>query len=124
MVYRSWASSGRKARSSNSPASSSGNRAKTSSAGDTVKRLSGLGAQIHIGHQAENLDSPDVVVASTAVTQTNVEVTRAHEIGVPVIPRAEMLAELMRLKQGIAVAGSHGKTTTTSLVAAFYMSRV
>tara|TARA_Y100001954_G_scaffold236868_1_gene298802 strand:+ start:146 stop:1543 length:1398 start_codon:yes stop_codon:yes gene_type:complete len=85
---------------------------------ETVSRLQGLGAQIHIGHREENLDSPDVVVASTAVTHTNVEVALAHQQGVPVIPRAEMLAELMRLKQGIAVAGSHGKTTTTSLVAA------
>ena len=85
---------------------------------ETVKRLCDLGAVIHIGHEASNLDNSDVVVASTAVTQTNVEVIRAHELGIPVIPRAEMLAELMRLKQGIAVAGSHGKTTTTSLVAA------
>lgn len=85
---------------------------------ETVERLIGLGAKVHIGHSKDNLSEPDVVVASTAVTQTNVEVKTAHEMGVPVIPRAEMLAELMRLKQGIAVAGSHGKTTTTSLVAA------
>ena len=73
---------------------------------ETVKRLCDLGAVIHIGHEASNLDNSDVVVASTAVTQTNVEVIRAHELGIPVIPRAEMLAELMRLKHEIA-AGSH-----------------
>lgn len=86
--------------------------------GDTVVRLRQRGAVIHIGHDDANLAGADVVVMSTAVAQDNPEVRAARREGVPVIPRAEMLAELMRLKHGIAIAGSHGKTTTTSLVAA------
>lgn len=84
---------------------------------DTTKRLSSLGAVIHYGHTAKNLDAADVVVISSAVKADNPEVEAAHERLIPVIPRAEMLAELMRLKYGIAVAGSHGKTTTTSMIA-------
>ena len=83
---------------------------------DITRRLASLGAITHEGHRAENVAGADVVVYSSAVAATNPEVARARQHGVPVIPRAEMLAELMRLKYGIAIAGSHGKTTTTSLV--------
>ena len=82
-----------------------------------TRRLVRLGASIAIGHAAENVAGADVVVVSTAVAAANPEVVAAREHGVPVVPRALMLAELMRLKQGIAVAGTHGKTTTTSLIA-------
>ena len=82
-----------------------------------TRRLARLGASIAIGHAASNVASADVVVVSTAVAPDNPEVVAARERGVPVVPRALMLAELMRLKQGIAVAGTHGKTTTTSLIA-------
>ena len=86
---------------------------------ETTRRLAALGAQIAYGHRAEQVTPEiDVVVISSAVTYANPEVVRARELMIPVIPRAEMLAELMRLKYGIAVAGTHGKTTTTSLVAA------
>ena len=85
---------------------------------DTVKRLKGLGAEVHIGHEAENVQGSDVVVISSAVREDNPEVVEAHKQNIPVIPRAQMLAELMRLRFGIAVAGSHGKTTTTSMVEA------
>ena len=85
--------------------------------GPAARRLAGLGARVTIGHAAENLADADVVVASTAVPADNPELVAAREKGVPVVPRALMLAELMRLKQGIAVAGTHGKTTTTSLIA-------
>jgi UDP-N-acetylmuramate--alanine ligase len=81
-------------------------------------RLEGLGAKIHIGHRAENVGDSFVVVISSAVSADNPEVAIAHEKLIPVIPRAEMLAELMRMKYGVAVAGAHGKTTTTSMVAA------
>ncbi len=84
---------------------------------DTTERLRGLGAQIFVGHRAENIAAPHVVVISSAVTTDNVEVGAAREKQIPVIPRAEMLAELMRLKYGVAIAGAHGKTTTTSMVA-------
>lgn len=84
----------------------------------TVKRLKDLGAAISIGHSAENVEGAGVVVTSSAIKSDNPEVLRAKEINIPVIPRAEMLAELMRLRYGIAVAGSHGKTTTTSMTAA------
>ena len=80
-------------------------------------RLSELGADISYGHSAENLRDCDVVVVSTAVKEDNPEVIAAHEQRIPVVPRAEMLAELMRFRYGIAVAGTHGKTTTTSLIA-------
>ena len=80
-------------------------------------RLAKLGARIAVGHGAEHVQGAHVVVTSTAVRSENPEVLEARRLGVPVIPRAEMLAELMRLKYGVAVAGSHGKTTTTSMVA-------
>ena len=81
-------------------------------------RLAARGARIHIGHAADQIVGADVVVRSTAVTEANSEIREAHRRRIPVIRRAEMLAELMRLKEGVAVAGSHGKTTTTSLTAA------
>jgi UDP-N-acetylmuramate--alanine ligase len=84
---------------------------------DTTERLRRLGGEIAIGHRAENVTTPHVVVISSAVKNDNVEVVAAREQQVPVIPRAEMLAELMRLKYGVAIAGAHGKTTTTSMVA-------
>ena len=80
-------------------------------------RLAGLGLRIARGHFADHIAGADVVVVSTAVQSDNPEVVAARERGIPVIPRALMLAELMRFKQGIAVAGTHGKTTTTSLIA-------
>ncbi|MGA9852166.1 MAG: UDP-N-acetylmuramate--L-alanine ligase [Gammaproteobacteria bacterium] len=82
-----------------------------------TRRLAGLGAQVMLGHCVENLADTDVVVISSAVTENNVEVVAAHARRIPVVRRAEMLAELMRFRFGIAVAGTHGKTTTTSLVA-------
>lgn len=84
---------------------------------DTTRRLVSLGAKVFVGHRAENVADADVVVFSSAISRDNVELVHARERAVPVIPRAEMLGELMRLKSGIAIAGSHGKTTTTSLVA-------
>ena len=83
----------------------------------TVERLRSLGAQITIGHKSANIDGAHVLVTSTAIPKHNVEVVEANNRGIPVIPRAEMLAELMRMKYGLAIAGSHGKTTTTSMVA-------
>src|SRR6516225_3312279 len=83
-----------------------------------TERLQKLGATIYEGHEASNADGAHVVVTSSAVKPDNPEVIEAHNRKIPVIPRAEMLAELMRLKYGIAVAGAHGKTTTTSMVAA------
>ena len=83
----------------------------------TLQRLAGLGIQTFVGHAADNLVNVDAVVTSTAVQADNPEVVAAREKHIPVVPRALMLAELMRLKQGIAIAGTHGKTTTTSLVA-------
>jgi UDP-N-acetylmuramate--alanine ligase len=85
---------------------------------DAVRRLRRLGARVFLGHQAGRVAGSDVVVTSTAVAAHNVEVAEARRLDVPIIPRAEMLAELMRLKYGVAVAGSHGKTTTTSMIAA------
>ena len=82
-----------------------------------TQRLSNLGAKVYEGHRAEHVHGAHVVVVSSAMRRDNVEITEAHRLKIPVIPRAEMLAELMRLKYGIAVAGAHGKTTTTSLVA-------
>ncbi|MFA6121350.1 MAG: UDP-N-acetylmuramate--L-alanine ligase [Sideroxydans sp.] len=81
-----------------------------------TQRLKTLGATIHYGHDTENLQDADAVVTSTAVKADNPEVVAARERRIPIVPRAVMLAELMRLRQGIAVAGTHGKTTTTSLV--------
>lgn len=83
----------------------------------TLRRLASLGIKTYVGHAAENLATVDAVVTSTAVQADNPEVLAAREKRIPVVPRALMLAELMRLKQGIAIAGTHGKTTTTSLVA-------
>ncbi len=84
---------------------------------ETIKRLEELGGIVFIGHQGGNVGEAEVVVISSAVSQSNPEVIAARERQIPVIPRAEMLAELMRLKYGIAIAGAHGKTTTTSMVA-------
>ena len=84
---------------------------------DVTDRLASLGATIHVGHDATHLGAADVVVVSSAVMPDNPEVQAARSAHVPVIPRAEMLAELMRLRVGIAIAGAHGKTTTTSMVA-------
>src|SRR3990170_1513121 len=83
---------------------------------DIIDRLEQLGARIFINHSAENIGNADVVVTSSAIKKNNPEVLAAQSQKIPVIPRAEMLAELMRLKYGIAVAGSHGKTTTTSMI--------
>ena len=83
----------------------------------TLQRLYGMGIKTFVGHAAQNLANVDAVVTSTAVQADNPEVLAAREKKIPVVPRAMMLAELMRLKQGIAIAGTHGKTTTTSLVA-------
>lgn len=87
------------------------------SEGEGVRRLRAAGAMVSIGHDATNIRNSDVVVVSSAVSQDNPEVQAAREQKIPVIPRAVMLAELMRFRQGIAVAGTHGKTTTTSLIA-------
>ncbi|NOY28175.1 MAG: UDP-N-acetylmuramate--L-alanine ligase, partial [Oligoflexia bacterium] len=84
----------------------------------TVARLRSRGGTIHIGHDPAYVDGADVVVKSTAIPDHNVEVQAAEAAHIPVIPRAEMLAELMRMKYGVAVAGTHGKTTTTSMLGA------
>jgi UDP-N-acetylmuramate--alanine ligase len=83
-----------------------------------TQRLATLGATVFEGHRAENVAGAEVVVASSAIASANPEISQAHALHIPVIQRAEMLAELMRLKYGIAIAGMHGKTTTTSMVAA------
>src|SRR6201997_2347219 len=83
-----------------------------------TQRLAGLGATVFEGHHVENIAGAEVVVTSSAIGSANPEVAEAHKLHIPVIQRAEMLAELMRLKYGIAIAGMHGKTTTTSMVAA------
>src|SRR5919108_1542327 len=93
----------------------SGSDLKSSS---TTERLKKLGASVFEGHQARNIEGAEVVVTSSAIPLDNPEVAAARKQHVPVIQRAEMLAELMRLKYGIAIAGMHGKTTTTSMVAA------
>jgi UDP-N-acetylmuramate--alanine ligase len=85
--------------------------------GATLRRLRELGLRTHVGHAEANIEGADAVVTSTAVQADNPEVQAARRKKIPVVPRAMMLAELMRLKQGIAIAGTHGKTTTTSLVA-------
>jgi len=84
---------------------------------ETIRRLRELGGRIFIGHQASNIGEAQVVVVSSAVPPSNPEVAAARARVIPVIPRAEMLAELMRLKYGVAIAGAHGKTTTTTMVA-------
>ncbi|MBG9389931.1 UDP-N-acetylmuramate--L-alanine ligase [Caenimonas aquaedulcis] len=83
----------------------------------TLRRLQALGITTYVGHAASQVKGADAVVTSTAVQSENPEVIAARELKIPIVPRAMMLAELMRLKQGIAIAGTHGKTTTTSLVA-------
>ncbi|MDH4216409.1 MAG: UDP-N-acetylmuramate--L-alanine ligase [Gallionella sp.] len=87
------------------------------SSNSATKRLKKLGAEVYLGHDGQNVNNADAVVVSTAVKPDNPEVLAARARRIPVVPRAMMLAELMRLRQGIAVAGTHGKTTTTSLVA-------
>lgn len=89
-------------------------------AGNVVNRLVGLGAQINIGHDAQNVTGASVVVVSSAVDTQNVELVAAGEQRIPIVQRAEMLAELMRFRHGIAIAGTHGKTTTTSLIASIF----
>ena len=83
----------------------------------TLRRLQSLGVATHVGHAAAHIAGADAVVTSTAVQADNPEVRAARERKIPVVPRALMLTELMRLRKGIAIAGAHGKTTTTSLVA-------
>ncbi|HMR80129.1 MAG TPA: UDP-N-acetylmuramate--L-alanine ligase, partial [Polyangiaceae bacterium] len=85
--------------------------------GENTARLERLGVDIFVGHRRENVRGSDVVVYSSAISPENPEMLEAHALSIPVITRAEMLAELMRVKYGVAIAGSHGKTTTTSLVA-------
>ena len=85
-----------------------------------TERLASLGAHIFVGHSAEHVNEASVVVVSTAIKQDNPELLAARELRIPVVRRAEMLAELMRFRHGVAVAGTHGKTTTTSLVASIY----
>ncbi len=85
-----------------------------------VQRLNGLGATISIGHKKENVAQASVVVVSSAIDETNVEIIAARELRIPIVRRAEMLAELMRFRFGIAIAGTHGKTTTTSLIASIF----
>jgi len=84
--------------------------------GETTRRLRRLGARISYGHRSENVEGAHVVVVSSAVKDDNPEVREARRLGIAVVPRAEMLAELMRLKYGVAIAGTHGKTSTTSLI--------
>ena len=83
---------------------------------DVTRRLQELGARVYEGHDASHLQGVDFVVYSAAVSRSNPEIVEAQKRGIPVIPRAEMLADLMRIKFGIGVAGTHGKTTTTSLI--------
>jgi len=82
-----------------------------------VRHLGTLGIKVHIGHRSENIEGVHVVVVSTAIDEDNPEIVAAKESRIPIVRRAEMLAELMRFRRGIAIAGTHGKTTTTSLVA-------
>jgi UDP-N-acetylmuramate--alanine ligase len=95
----------------------SGSDLSTSS---VTENLSRKGAKVFQGHHSSNVEGVTLVITSTAIDRKNPEVARALELQIPVIRRAEMLAELMRLKRGIAIAGSHGKTTTTSLVATIF----
>jgi len=88
---------------------------------DVIERLKKLGAKVNIGHSAKNIEDAEVVVFSSAISEDNPEIIEAKQRSIPVIPRAEMLAELMRLKTGIAVAGTHGKTTSTSLLGTVFM---
>lgn len=88
----------------------------------TIQHLEHLGAKIFIGHNAKNIENAHVIVQSNAIQSENVELKAAYEHNIPVIPRAEMLAELMRLRTGIAVGGTHGKTTTTSFIASIFQA--
>jgi UDP-N-acetylmuramate--alanine ligase len=88
---------------------------------ETTRRLASLGIPVEVGHDPAHLDRADLLVITSAIAEGNEEVRRARQRGIPVIRRAEMLAEIMRLKQGIAVAGTHGKTTTTSMIGAILM---
>ncbi|HBA56610.1 MAG TPA: UDP-N-acetylmuramate--L-alanine ligase, partial [Alteromonas macleodii] len=88
--------------------------------GPMTQRLSELGADVKIGHRAENVEGMDVIVVSSAINEQNPEIVVAREKRIPIIRRAEMLAELMRFRHGIAVAGTHGKTTTTSLISTIF----
>lgn len=84
---------------------------------ETLDQLKSIGVHVHVGHNADHVKLPcDVVITSTAIRADNVEVIKAKQLGIPIVPRAEMLAELMRGKNGIAVAGTHGKTTTTTMI--------
>src|SRR5947209_4057056 len=83
----------------------------------TTERLAKLGAKVYAGHAAANVEGARALVVTSAVDESNPEIQEARRLQIPVIPRGELLAELMRLKYGIAIAGSHGKTTTTSIVA-------
>ena len=87
-----------------------------------VERLRSVGIDVFIGHQEQNIQGANVVVVSSAIDEENPEVRAAIQQGIPVIPRAEMLGELMRFQKGIAIAGTHGKTTTTSLIATILMA--
>jgi UDP-N-acetylmuramate--alanine ligase len=102
--------------------SNQGYRVSGSDAADSavVERLRAIGIAVYIGHAAAHVEGADVVVSSSAVRADNPELTAAREQRIPVVPRAEMLAELMRYRHGIAVAGTHGKTTTTSIIASIY----
>jgi UDP-N-acetylmuramate--alanine ligase len=86
-------------------------------ANESTRRLESLGVRVFVGHAAEHVDGADVIVYSSAINPANPEIARARELEIPIIPRAEMLAELMRTRYAVTIAGSHGKTTTTSLVA-------
>ncbi|MEO2184673.1 MAG: UDP-N-acetylmuramate--L-alanine ligase, partial [bacterium] len=89
-------------------------------ASTVTRRLETLGAKVSIGHDASHIENADVLVVSSAIRRTNPELVAAHDIRIPVVRRAEMLGELMRYRHGIAVAGTHGKTTTTSLIASIF----
>ena len=91
-------------------------------ASQATERLARLGADVHLGHAAAQVVGADVVVRSSAIAKANPEIARAHEQRTPVVARAEMLGELMRYRHGIAIAGTHGKTTTTSLLTAIYQA--
>src|SRR5579864_16702 len=86
-------------------------------ANENTRRLEGLGVRVFVGHDEEHVQGADVLVYSSAIDPKNSEITRARALEIPIIPRAEMLAELMRVRYAVTIAGSHGKTTTTSLVA-------
>ena len=87
---------------------------------EIIDRLRSMGAEIHIGHKASNIDKADMIVISSAIDDANPELIEAKLKGIPVLARAEMLSSLMNMKRGIAIAGTHGKTTTTSLVASIF----